>query len=280
MTEVGLGGAAIVATGWAGRKLLGPLFDEIAQDWRSRYSASRAENLVRIGKNAEAKLGSAIDEEGQVPPRVAAKVMEEGSWCDGPVMAEYFGGILAASRSLDPLDDRGSVWAALVSRLSTYDVYLHYLFYEAFRRLHLDSYVESVFLDAVRRTFTIYMPANETLVAMGLTAGSLDFARVVIPSLNSLIREGLIGPMLTFGEREFLSNGHAPDPPDGGFVTVPSPAGMELFMWAHGIGGLHPNAIIESSSHLTVVEDLGTVKGAQTLQMMRDEQNRRSSEPS
>ena len=53
-------------------------------------------------------------------------------------MAEYFGGILAASRSPDGVDDKGVAWAGPVSRLSSDDVYVHYLIYEAFRRVYLD----------------------------------------------------------------------------------------------------------------------------------------------
>lgn len=68
MTEIGVTSGAIIASGWAGRKLLGPLFDEMADDWRARYSVRRARNLTRIGRNAELKLGSRIEEAGEVPP--------------------------------------------------------------------------------------------------------------------------------------------------------------------------------------------------------------------
>jgi hypothetical protein len=82
MADIGITGAGIVAAGWAGRKLLGPLFDEIAEDWRKRYSDRRIANLNRIGQKAQEKLGGSIDEPGQVPPRLAVAVMESGSWCD------------------------------------------------------------------------------------------------------------------------------------------------------------------------------------------------------
>ena len=85
-------GDAVISAGWAGRKLLGPLFDEIAEDWRQRYSEHRLRNLDRIGQKAQAKLGGSIDDEGEVPPRIAAVVMDSGSWCDADVMSEYFGG--------------------------------------------------------------------------------------------------------------------------------------------------------------------------------------------
>jgi len=50
--EVGAASAGLIESGWAGRKLVGPLFDEIAEDWRQRYSDRRIRNLVRIGRNA------------------------------------------------------------------------------------------------------------------------------------------------------------------------------------------------------------------------------------
>jgi hypothetical protein len=139
--DLGIQGGALISAGWAGRKLLGPLFDEIAEDWRRRYSDHRLRNLNRIGQKAQAKLGDSINDDGEVPPRIAAVVMDSGSWCDAEVMSEYFAGILAASRGPDVADDRGVAWANLVANLATYDVYLHYL--TSMRRSGASSSVET-----------------------------------------------------------------------------------------------------------------------------------------
>ena len=42
--DLGWQGGAPISAGWAGPKLLGPLFDEIAEDWRQRYSEHRLRN--------------------------------------------------------------------------------------------------------------------------------------------------------------------------------------------------------------------------------------------
>lgn len=197
--------------------------------------------------------------------------MDGGSWCDSEVMAEYFGGILAASRNADAKDDRGAVWASLVSRLSTYDTYIHYLFYDAFRRLYLGRALDSLFLEHVRSSCVVYLPAMPTLSAMGLDTSPSVYSRVVIPALNALVREGLIGPMLSFGEQEFMRRpDQAPGAPDGGFLTIPSPAGIELFMWAHGQAPSDPNSILDGGSILNAVENLKSVDGAQAVDQMRN----------
>lgn len=228
MAEIGTG--IVIAAGWTGRKLLGPLFDEIADDWRQRFSDRRKENLNRIGRIAEAKLGSAIDEEGEVPPRVALRVLDEGSWCDASVMAEYFGGILAASRSKDGVNDRGASWAGLVSRLSTFDVYLHYLAYEAIRRLYLGRTDINLGVNTVRDSSEIYLPGGAVLKAMGMEVTSENWTSAVMPSVTALAREDLIGPQYSYGSAEWVSEKRSIDAPDAGVTLTPSIAGIELFL--------------------------------------------------
>jgi hypothetical protein len=269
MADIGFGSAGIVAAGWAGRKLVGPLFDEIAEDWRHRYSERRMRNLNRIGRIAQAKLGSEIDDRGQVPPRVLLRVMEEGSWCDGPVMAEYFGGILAASRSADGTSDRGASWAGLVSRLSTLDVHLHYLAYDAFRRTHLDRSDLNLGLSVDRDRSEVFLPGPETLAAMGFDTTAGDWSQVIVPAINALLREDLLGQIHGYGPPEYLETSKQIDAPDSGLVFTPSVAGLELFLWAHGMGQLAINFVLTSEVTFRTEETLVTVDGARSVVEMR-----------
>src|SRR5205823_3226803 len=59
--------------------------------------------------------------------------LEEGSYWDDELGAEYLGGVLASSRTEAPRDDRSASLIALVSRLSTYALRVHYLMYAGAR---------------------------------------------------------------------------------------------------------------------------------------------------
>jgi hypothetical protein len=262
----------LVFVGWAGRRVLGPTFDQIGEDLRVRYSGFRAGNAAQIGRNAQAKLGSHADEPGSVPPRVVYKILEEGSWCDEPVMAEYFGGILAASRSESGKDDRGGSWAGLVSRLSSFDVALHYLAYDAFRRLFMEKpELPNIGIDTVRNSCEVYLPGAEILHAMGREVTFESFSRYVLPSLQSLQREGLLGDNFASGNQEFLLEKKQIDVPDTGIIVTPSSSGAELFLWAHGHGDLHPNRMFQPDLVLEMQEGMGSVPDARIVSEMRKE---------
>ena len=94
VTTIGLGAvAAYLAKDGIG-KLLGPTADYLGDGLRDLLTRRRGESIGRIFSNASTKLGSQLDEPGQVPPRVLKTVLNEGSYCEDPVALEYFGGVL------------------------------------------------------------------------------------------------------------------------------------------------------------------------------------------
>ena len=279
MAEIGIGAAGTTAGLWAGRKVVGPVLDEIGQDLRTRYSERRSQNTERILKIAHAKLGPAADEDGSVAPRAALRIVEEGSWCDAEVMAEYFGGILAASRSRDGTDDRGATWAALVSRLSTYDVYLHYLAYDAFRRLYVGTEDLNLGDADTRNSCEVYLPAGNTLQAMGLAVTLENWLRFATPSISALLREDLLGEFHASGSADHISKTKYVDASDSGLVFVPSVPGVELFLWAHGHGVLTLNNILHPGLTFETQGDLGRVDGARiVVDMVRERGERLAQE--
>jgi hypothetical protein len=241
VTEAAVAAAGTVtgskAVGWAGEKLLGPVFDEMGQALRERYSDRRKRNFERMGRNAEKKLGPAVDEPGEVSPRVALKVLEDGSLCDGEVMAEYFGGILAGSRTPNGDDDRGATWASLVSRLATADVHLHYLIYQAFRHLYLGQTTIDLANAAIRETHRIYIGASDIVEAMGIDPAN-GWERVIVPAMSALVREGLVGGQYAYVAADILQQQFSIDTSEPGIIVPPSVPGLELFLWAFNYGRL------------------------------------------
>src|SRR5262245_56683283 len=115
-------------------KLLGPTADYLGAGLRS-WTEKRVENTKRIFVHATKLLGDGIDAPSSVPPRVLKGILEDGSFCDDELSAEYFGGVLASSRTGISRDDRGASFTALLSRLTTYQIRTHFIFYRIVRNL-------------------------------------------------------------------------------------------------------------------------------------------------
>src|SRR3990167_4792547 len=85
-------------------KLLGPTADYLGEgikDWAKKQK----ENVGNIFLNAQKKLGDKIETEGMVSPKVLKGILNEGSFCEDFLAVEYFGGVLASSRSGISRDD-------------------------------------------------------------------------------------------------------------------------------------------------------------------------------
>ena len=266
MAEI-LGPGALVAVPayWAPRRILGPTFDQIGIDLRDKYSDRRIENAQRMleAMNRKAALNGSVT--GSIPPRVASKILEDGSWCDAEVMSEYFGGILASSSSEDEMDDRGAAWASLVSRLSTRDVHLHYLCYQALRERFIGSTNVQLGIGQDRLNAQIYIPTLGILDAMDLEHSSVTFNRNVSESLISLQREDLVGDKYTVGTRELIKNEHNVNVPEEGLVFIPTVSGLQLFYWAHGFGHADINIILDPETSFDFEPAILLVAGSRSI---------------
>jgi hypothetical protein len=116
------------------KKLLGPTAEYLGEGLRN-VAQRRIEAIEQIFRNAERKLGGKGNSPGQVPLKVLRSVLDEGSFSPDPLAVEYFGGILASSRSERGRDDRGARMATMLDSLSTYQLRAHYLIYSSIRNL-------------------------------------------------------------------------------------------------------------------------------------------------
>lgn len=129
----------IVPFDWALKKVLGPTLDEIGEDFRRVYVAGR-EKLIAA---AQRKIDDI--EDGRVANvRVAVDVLMNGAVAaDDEICAEYFGGLLAASRTEDGKDDSLMPLVDAVKSLSSEQLRLHYYIYHGLNRLPWTSRSES-----------------------------------------------------------------------------------------------------------------------------------------
>ena len=112
------------------KKVFGPLLSEIGKDLPRLYAVGR-DQIVQAASRKIPKEG-----DSKKPNlRVAHDVMWNGAFTDDEVCAEYFGGILASSRSKDGKDDSSIQFVDVVKSLSSKQLCLHYLIFNCLNKL-------------------------------------------------------------------------------------------------------------------------------------------------
>ena len=164
-------------------------------------------------------------------------VLEEGPFCDDELGAEYFGGVLASSRTAAGRDDRGACLVGLVGRLSTYQIRSHFIFYSAVHALYQGS-TENIGVVGGRHRLRTFIPFGTYLGAMDFDADENKNVQGILEhAMFGLSREALIeGPFLYGGADGLRQLYQAAEEP--GIVFAPSALGVELFLWALGKGGV------------------------------------------
>ena len=120
----------IVGGGWVAKKLLGPTLDAIGDDLRKRYEIG----FDRIINRAANKVDD-LDDGKRANLRVARDVLWNGAFSESDVCTEYYAGLLAASRSVDGLDDEAVPFVDTVKSLSSQQLKLHYDIYHSLERI-------------------------------------------------------------------------------------------------------------------------------------------------
>lgn len=115
---------------WIIQKTLGPTLEEMGQDIKKLYSVGRD----KIINKAYRKIDDP-DDGKKANPRVTWDTLSNGAFTDDEVCAEYFGGILASARSEDGKDDSAIQFVDVIKSLSSKQLHLHYVIYNALNKL-------------------------------------------------------------------------------------------------------------------------------------------------
>ncbi|MEO6305818.1 MAG: hypothetical protein ABIP51_21905 [Bacteroidia bacterium] len=242
-------GLALLGSAIGGKKLiekiLGPSADYIGEQLKE-WTQKKVENSSKIFKNAEGKLGDKINEDGSVPPKVLKGILEEGAWCEEELQIEYFGGVLASSRSGISRDDRGAYFISLISRLSTYQLRMHYLIYHSLKE-NFNGQDLNIGAGQDRENMELFIPFDTYQDAM-------DFSLEEVPnswdllthSIWGIAKEELIENTFQYGEKDSLLK-NSKKVYDAGMIVSPSSLGVELFMWAYGYGQKRTNNFFKES---------------------------------
>ncbi|MDQ3951852.1 MAG: hypothetical protein M3279_02635 [Actinomycetota bacterium] len=237
MVEPGTAITAVAAIAGAAKigaplvqRVLGPTPDMLGNEL-AEWTEHRLRNVGRIVEKAGQKLPPDTDPEGAVPPRVLARIIADGSFCEDTVAVEYLGGVMASSRSGVSRDDRGATLAATIGRMSTYELRAHYIFYKAAHDLLKGTDVDLRTSAGRIESGRIFLPSTDFGIAMAFSPPESP-TDVLLHTLTRLKQEDLIGSQWGFGPPESVATfGQVPE---HGVVYEVSLHGIQLFAWAFG----------------------------------------------
>ncbi|MBI2271992.1 MAG: hypothetical protein HYU69_16760 [Bacteroidetes bacterium] len=236
-------------------KILGPTADYLGKGLKD-FTEKRVDTLKNIFSNAGKKLGKKLDEEsGGVSPKVLKGIINEGSYCDDFLSVDYFGGVLASSRSGISRDDRGAYFNALISRLSSYQLRLHYIMYHTVKELY-NGESTNVAFDQERNNLRVFIPIETYAIAMDFVEEEKkEISNLINHSIFGLLKEDLIDGYFQFGGKEHIQKTF-PESNVGGMILQPSPLGIELFLWAYGKGQVHIQDFLKNSITFEIDEKI------------------------
>ena len=226
-------GAGVFVTQDLLLKLLGPTFHYLGDELKG-FVEKRKEKVGDIFLNAEKKLGDKLNHPGQVSPKVLRTILNEGSFSDNDIAVEYFGGVLASSRTAVSRDDRGARIAKVIDNLSAYQIRTHYLIYSTISE-QFSNGANSFNLSEGRTKMQLFIPFQGYAVAMDFTQQEWDNPQILNHIFHGLSTDGLIEGGWAFGNQEELS-AFRDNVPGNGIVCTPSALGVELLLWAFGHG--------------------------------------------
>ena len=200
---------------WAIKKAFGPVLSELGEDLKHLYAAGRD----RILATATRKIDNVDD--GRIPNlRVTRDVLWNGAFSDDEVCAEYFGGILASSRTDDGKDDSSIQFVDVIKSLSSKQLRLHYVIYYALNELLIRE----------KRPINIAQSSEVQVVSiwMALTKLANVHGIKLDTDFNALWRNGLIY------EYEYNYNADTSGDMSLSFAKVkPTSFGIMLYAAAH-----------------------------------------------
>lgn len=200
-----------------GKKLLGKTFDVVSADIAHLYEKGRD----KIIEKASSKISN-VDDGKSANLRVTRDVFWNGSFTDESICAEYFGGILASSRSDEGKDDTGVYYVDLIKSLSSDQLKLHYLIYHSLNKYFTAETSKSQLNPGQESELAreaVFLSMNELLQITGIVDPGRD--------LHAIHAKGLIG--------NFQTQGHIlSDDRQVPYLKVsPKALGIQLYAVAH-----------------------------------------------
>jgi hypothetical protein len=228
---------------WAGAKLFGPTLDSIGQTL-SRFTDYRLKNAENITRKAANRAGDILEEAGSIHPRVAHRLIEEGSYLNDDVMQEYVAGLLISDRRpRHKASDRAAYFINLIARLTASQVQIHHAVYASLAGTARQG--RSLRNGMAPKTCTVIFRGSDALKMVSGSQKPREYRRSwpeLTETLDTLRREGLI-------EDYAIGGSHAGFPVQGNqklISVIPTITGAAIFMAAYGFPPVFPDTILST----------------------------------
>lgn len=240
-------------------KVLGPTADYLGTSLKE-FAQQRVENIGNIIRIAAKRLGKRIDQPGQIPPKVLKILLDDGGFCDDPLAAEYFAGVLASSRGEVSRDDRGAYFLSIIRRLTSYHLRTHYIYYSLVRKVHSDKYMPLSIYQNIGE-LSILIPLRHLIRAMNFDSGEFrNKISILTHVLAGLAKESLIGELESLPQKTVREL-------EGNAIVIPTILGIELFLWAHGFGDIRISNWLKEYYEFPVLEKINLPAGCVALNL-------------
>ena len=231
-------------------KLLGPTADYIGNEVKN-WTEKRIQNVASIFKNAEKKVD--LDRPGQVPPKVIKEILDDGSFADNDILIEYYGGVLASSRTEERTDDRGATFLKMLGQLSTYQIKMHYISYQLIRNQFIGrNLLFTKNGDDGRDGMRIFLPMSEYYRYYG--DETVDKLTLLLQHIFFGLKRFNVIQDFTYSSNNLKYNEQGDKMP--GIRILPSAYGAELFNWVYGYCDLSTKEILNPNRAYKEFKDI------------------------
>ena len=243
-TIIGTSAIAAYVSKKALDKLLGPTAEYLGHELKGLVKKCNI-NLGSVFNRSLRMLGEEAEQPGQVSPRVLMRVLKDAPFSDEPVVQEYFAGLLASSRTDAPQDDRAVFYTNLIASLSSSQITFHYHLYTSIRQTFLGSdYLLPT--KKGRQQLRVFVTATEFNKAYAISDEDKSFA-LLEHCIYGMIENALIAPDYVHGSSALLSQRFPGNQiSENGFVISAAPLGIDLWLWAHGLGGTWTHRFLDA----------------------------------
>lgn len=250
------------------QRLLGPSADVMGAHWADGLRQHNLQKLLFKTEERARRTGNS----GYTKPRLAAAAFDSVQYSEDEILAEYVSGVLASSRSASGGTDDGVPWTALIGRLSSTQLRLHYLLYSIARPVV--SPLGNAFYEL--EDHSVIVPLGDVLDALnpGGDPDEPDFSAAFL----GLVREGLFSNNYRYGPREFFEKRENERFGSGQYGQVRKVAtehlpeyallfetntqGALLYIWGLGAGAESTDAYLDPGIDLAAIapEDLPSTR--------------------
>ena len=184
----------------------------------------------RLDRTVQAIEHAAAGSDYQPSDRVAFKALAEAAVSDDEIVADYLGGVIAASGAED---DSGVPVVARIGRMSAVQLRIHYVIYRAVQELLAGSGIN---LHIAQDCPTIGISRSDLAVVLGDPL----IGNRLAGDMYGLLAEGLIATGGKYGPLK-----GEPEESEYFLQAKVSSLGAELFLWGHGVRPALANRILE-----------------------------------